>query len=141
MNALKEIDLLQDIAKPTHRLITNVAAAHLEGLGSIENVAKAKGELFDGARQNDVVFVNMDDDLIIQRPIPEGVQKFCWETSKCTDSTSTCRIQDNQTYMEILVQETQVVHSLLLPSPGLHLAQNATLAFAVGLSMGANHNI
>ena len=28
--------------KPTHRLITNVAAAHLEGLGTIENVLEPK---------------------------------------------------------------------------------------------------
>ena len=46
MNAFGEIARLTEIASPTMGLITNVGAAHLEGVGSLEGVAKAKGELF-----------------------------------------------------------------------------------------------
>ena len=44
MNAFGEIARLAEIAEPTVGLITCVAPAHLEGLGSIDGVARAKGE-------------------------------------------------------------------------------------------------
>ncbi len=46
MNAPGEIRRLTEIADPDVGLITNVGPAHLEGLGSLEGVARAKGELF-----------------------------------------------------------------------------------------------
>jgi UDP-N-acetylmuramoyl-tripeptide--D-alanyl-D-alanine ligase len=48
MRARGEIAALTDIARPAIGVITNVAAAHLETLGSLEEIARAKGELFAG---------------------------------------------------------------------------------------------
>jgi UDP-N-acetylmuramoyl-tripeptide--D-alanyl-D-alanine ligase len=48
MRGRGEIALLADIARPQIGVITNVSGAHLERLGSIEEVAHAKGELFAG---------------------------------------------------------------------------------------------
>ena len=47
MNAPGEIRRLTAIADPDAGLITNVTAAHLEKLHSVEAVAKAKGEMFE----------------------------------------------------------------------------------------------
>lgn len=49
-NHLKEIESYCAIAEPTHGLITNCGKAHLEGFGSVENIRKGKGELFDWLR-------------------------------------------------------------------------------------------
>ena len=46
MRARGEIAYLAEIARPDIGVITNVAGAHLETLGSIAEVARAKGELF-----------------------------------------------------------------------------------------------
>ncbi len=43
-----EIGYLTDIARPQAALITNAGRAHLEGFGSVEGVAKAKGEIARG---------------------------------------------------------------------------------------------
>ncbi|MFP4065418.1 MAG: UDP-N-acetylmuramoyl-tripeptide--D-alanyl-D-alanine ligase [Bacteroidales bacterium] len=57
-----EIARLCEIAMPTHGLITNIGQAHLEGFGSIENIAKAKNELYTYLdKTNGTLFVNHDD--------------------------------------------------------------------------------
>ena len=57
-----EILFLTDIAKPNVALITNAGSAHLEGFGSVEGVAKAKGEIFSGLAENGIAIINADDE-------------------------------------------------------------------------------
>ena len=56
-----EIDYLTNIALPDIAVITNIGAAHLEGFGSIENTAKAKGEIFNGLTKDGYAIINTDD--------------------------------------------------------------------------------
>jgi len=64
-NHLKEISGYCEYAQPTHGLITNIGKAHLEGFGSVENVKKGKGELFEYLNINDgIAFVNTDDNAV-----------------------------------------------------------------------------
>ena len=55
-----DIAQLCEIAQPTHGVITNIAPAHLEGFGTIEVVAKTKGELF-ACLAKGVSFINAAD--------------------------------------------------------------------------------
>ena len=55
-----DIELLCKIANPTHGVITNIAPAHLEGFGDIENVTKTKGALFEHLSEG-ISFVNAAD--------------------------------------------------------------------------------
>ncbi|MGE3497975.1 MAG: UDP-N-acetylmuramoyl-tripeptide--D-alanyl-D-alanine ligase [Candidatus Binatia bacterium] len=64
MNAFGEIARLTAIAAPDVGLITNVGDAHLEGLGSVAGVARAKGELFAGMPPGAAIAVNTDDPWI-----------------------------------------------------------------------------
>lgn len=61
MNHAGEISRITGVAKPTIALINNAAAAHLEGLGTIEAVAQAKGEIFEGLSPDGVAIINRDD--------------------------------------------------------------------------------
>ncbi|RYG21246.1 MAG: UDP-N-acetylmuramoyl-tripeptide--D-alanyl-D-alanine ligase [Chitinophagaceae bacterium] len=45
-NHQREIEMLCEIAQPTHGLITNVGMAHLDGFGGFEGVKKGKAELY-----------------------------------------------------------------------------------------------
>ncbi len=65
MNAPGEIARLAAIADPDIGCINNVHPAHLQGLGSIEGVAAAKGELFAGMRPEAVRIVNCDDPMVL----------------------------------------------------------------------------
>ena len=61
MNAAGEIRRLKEIAEPRISLITNIGRAHLEFLGSLEGIARAKGELWEGLNADDWIAVNRDD--------------------------------------------------------------------------------
>ena len=56
-----EIAWLSRIARPNVALITQCAPAHLEGFGSIEGVANAKAEIYEGMDQDGIAIINADD--------------------------------------------------------------------------------
>ena len=61
-NRLHDIAELCEIAEPTHGIITNIGAAHLEGFGSFEGVLKTKLELYQSVENsNGFLVVNKDD--------------------------------------------------------------------------------
>jgi UDP-N-acetylmuramoyl-tripeptide--D-alanyl-D-alanine ligase len=64
MRARGEIATLTDIARPAIGVITNVATAHLETMGSIEEIARAKGELFAGLGPDGWAVLPASDPLI-----------------------------------------------------------------------------
>ena len=64
MNRPGEIARLTEIADPDIACIINVQEAHLEGLGNIWGVAKAKNELFAGLKPEGKVAVNLDDEIV-----------------------------------------------------------------------------
>ncbi len=61
MNHEGEIDYLTRIAEPTVALVNNAHRAHLGILGSVEAIARAKGEIYAGLRAGGIAIVNADD--------------------------------------------------------------------------------
>ncbi len=59
-NHQNEIAYTTQLVRPDVALVNNIAAAHLEGFGSIEGVAKAKGEIFEGLKENATAIYNLD---------------------------------------------------------------------------------
>ncbi len=60
-NHIGEIASLCALARPTEAAITLIAPSHLEGFGSIENIAKAKSEIIDALPSDGVFYVNVDN--------------------------------------------------------------------------------
>ena len=61
MNHSGEIDYLTRLARPDVALVNNAGAAHVGMLGSVENVARAKGEIFAGLGEGGTAIINADD--------------------------------------------------------------------------------
>ena len=61
MNHPGEIERLAAIALPDMGIITNTAAVHLEGVGTVEDVARAKAELLGGIGGRGISILNLDD--------------------------------------------------------------------------------
>lgn len=60
-NAMADIADLAEIASPTIGIVTLCGPAHLEGFGSIENVAIAKGRIFEALPADGIAIINADD--------------------------------------------------------------------------------
>ena len=56
-----EIAALCRFAQPTEAAVTMVGPAHLEGFGSVEEVARAKAEILHGLEKDGIFYVNTDD--------------------------------------------------------------------------------
>ena len=65
MNRAGEIARLTQIAEPDIGVITNVARAHLEGLGDLQGVLKAKGELLQVMSEESTAILNGDDESTV----------------------------------------------------------------------------
>jgi UDP-N-acetylmuramoyl-tripeptide--D-alanyl-D-alanine ligase len=77
-----EIDRLAEIAAPEVGVITNAFRAHLASMGSVEAVAKAKGELFLRLPENGTAVYNADDPLVSACPVAAGVKRLSFGLQK-----------------------------------------------------------
>lgn len=56
-----EIDYLVQLARPHIALVNNVMPAHVEGFGSVDAIARAKAEIYQGLNESGVAIINLDD--------------------------------------------------------------------------------
>jgi len=64
MNHAGEISYLSHIAKPDIAVITQVLPVHIEYLGSLENILKAKLEIADGLKADGTLIINNDNEML-----------------------------------------------------------------------------
>lgn len=139
MNSFGEIARLSEICKPDIALITNVGSGHLEGLGSIEGVAKAKGEILEGLKAGGTFVVNNDDPYI--REIAKGWkgELLSFGIDSADADVKTLLTDYSCCYgsgVAISMHLKEKPLSAKLMGLGLHNIYNATAAAAVGLAAG-----
>ncbi len=78
MFARGEIRELCKIAQPRIGVVTNVGPTHLERLGSIENIARAKAELVEALPSDGVAVLNGDDERVIAMRDQTHAQIMCY---------------------------------------------------------------
>jgi UDP-N-acetylmuramoyl-tripeptide--D-alanyl-D-alanine ligase len=137
MNCPREIGYLARIAKPTVAVITNAASAHLEGLGDVTGVARAKAEVFLGLQRSGTAVINADDRFAaywLARGRRHKTVTFGLENQ--ADVSGEVESSDDALRLEIrLPEETLVVTLNLL---GWHNARNALAAAAAAWSVGCS---
>ncbi len=140
MNQFGEIERLTEIADPDIACITNVQAAHLEGLGSIKGVAKAKGELFAGMRPDTVAVVNYDDPHV--RRLPKNTEKIigfsCTSTGRRYNPVvRATRILDGGARgMRFTFHIGDWQERINIQAPGIHNVSNCLAAAAMAHAAG-----
>lgn len=134
MNHAGEISRLSEIARPTVALITNAGAAHLEGLGSVEAVAKAKGEIFEFLAADGTAVINADDaycELWKELAAPRKVITFGLEND--ADVKAEYQLFVDHAKLQVTTSSNQNFE-FSLPMTGKHAVMNALSAIAVALA-------
>jgi len=135
-NHAGEIAYLTALANPDVVVITNAGAAHLEGFGSIEGVAHAKGEILQNDDRPEFAVLNADDSYYdYWRTLVEDVRTLSFGFSDAADvrATDIVAAADGSTF-ELRLPNSSVAISL--PLPGLHNVRNACAAAAVAIALG-----
>ncbi|ENE0998301.1 UDP-N-acetylmuramoyl-tripeptide--D-alanyl-D-alanine ligase [Escherichia coli] len=133
-----EIAWTVNLTRPEAALVNNLAAAHLEGFGSLAGVAKAKGEIFTGLPENGIAIMNADNNDWLNWQSVIGSRKV-WRFSPNaanSDFTAT-NIHVTSHGTEFTLQTPTGSVDVLLPLPGRHNIANALAAAALSMSVGA----
>lgn len=136
MNVPGEIARLAEIAAPTVGLVTCVAEAHLEGLGSIEGIARAKGELFEGLPSGATAVVNADDPHVVRESARFSGRRLTFGSAGEVRAEGVrCDRIDGSTFE---VTDGASRAGVELPVGGRHNVQNALGAVAAALAAGVS---
>ncbi|MBI3920495.1 MAG: UDP-N-acetylmuramoyl-tripeptide--D-alanyl-D-alanine ligase [Armatimonadetes bacterium] len=139
-----QIRYLAEMAEPTIGVITNIGESHVGRLGSVEAIARAKGEIFEGMRHDGLAVLNADDpfhgllrSLARTRIVSYGVTnpadctareiEYAWQQS------GNAPLHCETSFVVCCGGETLPFR---LPVCGRHFLANALAAVAVARSLG-----
>ncbi|WP_195683144.1 UDP-N-acetylmuramoyl-tripeptide--D-alanyl-D-alanine ligase [Alkalibacter mobilis] len=137
MSNLGEISVLTKIAKPEIAVITNIGTAHLENLGSKENILKAKMEIFETLARDQTAVINQDDDLL--STIKDVTYKILRVGINSEDLDLKCvsyRMEKTGLVMHLESRDKSISGEFTFRYPGLHNVYNCLEAVAVGKLLG-----
>ena len=136
-----EIDRLARIAEPRAGLVTCAQPVHLEGLGSVEAVAKAKGELYRGLPAGAIAVANLDDPRTSREAFESGhpVLTYGGPAHAGADVRLVRIVSHDRRGLAFEVSLRGAEPAFVrIPLVGLHNAQNACAALALGLALGGD---
>jgi len=136
MNHFGEIERLAQICRPDIGVITNIAPAHLEGVGSVEGVVRAKGELLANIRKQGSAVLNADDPHMPQLARHAVTDVLYFGRTK-NASVRAVRIRETQKRVGFLLQVPgRAGVPVNLQTPGRFMVSNALASAAVGHLLG-----
>ena len=135
MNHFREIAYLSNIAKPDIAAIVNIGSMHIEFLGSIEGIRKAKMEIVEGMSEKGRLILNGDDTMLYTLPEqPEQkVTYFGSQGQPCGVQAQDIREEDGILRFRVVTERESFRVELALE--GLHFVPDALTAITVGLML------
>ncbi|TAH49507.1 MAG: UDP-N-acetylmuramoyl-tripeptide--D-alanyl-D-alanine ligase [Betaproteobacteria bacterium] len=137
MNHPGEIAYLTGLARPTVAIVNNAQRAHLQGLGSLDEVAREKGSIYEGLGSGGVAVVNADEAYAdYWRAMNAGRAIVTFGIDHAADVRGRCTLRAFGTRIEVDAPQGTIAFDLQVP--GLHNARNAVGAAAVCLAAGVS---
>lgn len=139
-NHAGEIAYLASLAKPDVVVITNAGAAHLEGFGSVEGVAHAKGEILEVERRPRFAILNADDAYYdYWTSLVADIETLSFGFSAKADVRADGIVSSaTGSSFTLCLPATEI--SVSLPLPGVHNVRNACAAAAVAVALNIDGN-
>lgn len=134
MDRAGQIRYLGEMVKPDIAVITNVGDAHIEYLGSRENILRAKCEIFENLKPDGVAVLCGDDALLDTVTLEQRILR-CGTGENCNVRVSDvedCGI--NGVKCNVLTEKAR--YALSIPAPGTHMIYSAAMAVAIGELLG-----
>lgn len=141
MRGLGQIRELCNIARPDAAVVTNVGETHMELLGSMENIAKAKSEIVEDLTKDQLAVLNADNEYVAAMAAKTRAQvvtygyapqaAFRGDNVVTTASGSVFTCIDTRSGERVEVD---------MPFIGEHNVQNALAAIAVATTFGVKLN-
>lgn len=137
-NHTGEIAYLTALAKPDIVVITNAAAAHLEGFGSIDGVARAKGEILAADVRPKIAILNADDRYFeFWVSLVEDIRLISFGIDVAADVRADNIVADaGQSTFDLCVPGGEI--RIRLPLSGRHNVRNACAAAAIAVAVGVD---
>ncbi len=130
-NHAGEIARLAAMAQPDVAVVTNAGPSHLEGFGSVEGVAHAKGELFQALTAGGTAVINADDRYApLWREFSQGRRVIDFGINTEAAVRGQAMLDDGR----FRVETPKGVLELMLRVPGEHNRRNALAAIAAALA-------
>ena len=134
MNHTGELSYLTNLAKPNIALVNNAGTAHIGELGSVEAIANAKGEIFEGLADSGTAIINADDVFAdLWKQLASKHQQITFGLKVKADVTAKYQLHAASSDVELIVPNGTV--KFLLPAPGLHNVSNALAAASAALAL------
>ncbi|WP_041522471.1 UDP-N-acetylmuramoyl-tripeptide--D-alanyl-D-alanine ligase [Gilvimarinus agarilyticus] len=139
-SAIGEIAYLCELARPDVALVNNVMPAHLEGFGSIEGVADAKGEIYQGVANDGTCVINIDDRFAPQWLAQlQNRSHLCFALDNPAADCYASDIQQAGLTTQFTLNLCGEALSISLPAIGLHSVRNALAAACCARAVGASN--
>ena len=133
MNHAGEVRALAQLARPTAALITCVSAEHLEGLGSLEAVARAEAEIAEALPPGALLVLPGDDPLVLSAVATLDRQRVTFGLVPGSDYVAEAVENRGEAGMRFRLPGFP---TLEVPLPGLHNVRNALAAVACAHRLG-----
>ncbi len=136
MRGLHQIENLAQYVKPNIGIVINVNETHIEILGSIENIAKAKGELVQAIQAGGTVILNADNFYTaeMKKLANSGVKILTYGIDNAADLTAE-NISTDGNSTNFILKYGGESYNFEVPIIGRHNVSNALAAIAAGLSV------
>ena len=133
-----EMNVLSKIAKPDVCILTNIGPCHLEALGDLDGVLRAKSEMFNYSAKEALVVLNGDDAKLKEIKEVNGVKPIFYGKNDSNDIIAKNIVNNGITGCEFALIDNDKELELSTPIPGEHMVLNALAAYAVGKHFGLN---
>lgn len=137
MRGLHQIESLAQYVKPNIGIVINVNETHIEILGSIENIARAKGELVQAIQGGGTVILNADNFYTaeMKKLANSGVKILTYGLDNAADlNAENILVHGNLT--NFILNYAGQKYNFEIPIIGRHNVSNALAAIAAGLTVG-----
>lgn len=133
-----DIAYLAAIARPDIALVTNVAPAHLERMGSLLGIADTKAAIYDALPADGIAVINADDAFAPYFRERAGARRVLDFALDASAQVTASAVQPHQDGSRFVLQSPWGAAEVTVPLPGRHQVGNALAAAAVALSAGAS---